>query len=228
MQISLTFWMRELTTIKFCEMLKQVKKKQTNKLLRLLYGVVVIVGLFAAYSLGMQGKNGDKSLLTPDTSTNLTNSTSPICKRYGPVERDEYLTVYIVKRGNTLLSIAKTELKDVSRVNEIITMNQEQFPQLSLNSPFLEQGWKLYLPPKNITNSNGYIFALRGNVHLDTLSNGQQIWGVSERTGGGGSFSLEEWKKYSGSKEFLEGSCVTVIYQGGPGSDHKVLSILFQ
>lgn len=71
---------------------------------------------------------------------------------------------YIVRKGDTLLSIARDQLNDTSRVNEIINLNSGIYPQLSLQNPFLEVGWKLYLTPSNFPRTSGRVTEEKGKI----------------------------------------------------------------
>src|SRR6185437_15394945 len=53
-----------------------------------------------------------------------TNTASPI--------KDEFFQKYTAKPGDTLFSIAKSQLGDVSRVNELVNLNKTQYPTLSV------------------------------------------------------------------------------------------------
>ena len=54
---------------------------------------------------------------------------------------------YNVKPGDTLIKIAREQLKNGGRYLEIITLNQKQYPSL-ISSSFLEPGTTLRLPKK--------------------------------------------------------------------------------
>lgn len=142
------------------------------------------------------------------------------CLKQGIQPKSDYLPVYTVKPGDSLLSIAKSELKDGSRVTELITLNSDRYPELSLSKPFIEQGWKLYLPPQNLGVTNGYIFVISGNVEINPSH--KDLWGVSYSGGNGGTFSVEELTKNS----LKPGDCVSVLYQGG--GDTKLFSVTRQ
>jgi len=87
-----------------------------------------------------------------------------VCTQYGISKQSEYLQKYTVKSGDTLLSIAKTQLHDPSRVTELINLNSDAYPSLSIKTPFLETGWVLYVPDKTWTPSSGNIVEIKGEV----------------------------------------------------------------
>lgn len=77
--------------------------------------------------------------------------------------REDFMPTYIVKRGDTLISVARDQLGSPDRAEELARLNQlEQHPELSLTTPFLEVGWKLLLPPKEIKKSSGQISVVSG------------------------------------------------------------------
>lgn len=70
------------------------------------------------------------------------------CSRYGIDENKNNLyDSYTVRKGDTLLSVAENQLHDVSRAGDIASINQDAYPGLSIKNPFIEVGYKLYLPP---------------------------------------------------------------------------------
>lgn len=86
------------------------------------------------------------------------------CPRFDEAPKKEYLNEYTVKEGDTLLSISKEQLGDTSRVNEIIVNNEDRYPQLSFDEPFIEIGWRLYLPKSEYATDRGKIVKLYGRV----------------------------------------------------------------
>ena len=79
------------------------------------------------------------------------------CSFYGSLDQDFYLTKYTVRKGDTLLSIAKNELGDSSRVDELIGLNKTWYPNLSIQNPFIKAGWELRIPPKFFPKSSGIL-----------------------------------------------------------------------
>jgi hypothetical protein len=112
------------------------------------------------------------NFMSKTCSINLSNITNNSivpqqklnCSQYGESTKDKYLIKYTVKSGDTLLSIAKSELKDVSRVSELINLNKDSYPSLSINTPFIEKGWTLYLPNKEWPSSSGNIAEIKGEI----------------------------------------------------------------
>jgi hypothetical protein len=136
----------------------------------LLYGLIALLLVFMGVGLGyVIGRNSVpvnyQQTLPPNAVSSITwpTPTPPTnikfneynvknnCPLYGRIEdKNEYLTKYIVKSGDSLLSVANSQLKDNSRVGDIVYLNRDMYPQLSVDKPFLEKGWILYLPPPEI------------------------------------------------------------------------------
>jgi len=166
-------------------------------LLTLLALLLLVIGFYI-------GKNAQIELAEPDFASKKSD-----CSFYGFGQKEKYLPRYVVKRGDSLLSIAKNQLNDSSRVNEIIEMNKETYPSLSLENPFIEVGWELYLPPENTDKTNGLIFVVNGNVSIS-----KQGWGVGWKNSGVGPFPLSDLSTKAESEQISQGDCVAVIYQG--------------
>ena len=139
---------------------------------KILAMILFILFPIIGFVLGM-GYQENKITILPTPIKQTTSSQEKVCKYYGEISKDLYLTQYTVNKGDTLLSIAKNVLGDPSKVNEIITLNKDNYPELSLSKPFLEQGWKLYLPKSfihqvtdNITTWSGPIANVVNNQML--------------------------------------------------------------
>lgn len=137
------------------------------------------------------------------------------CLRSGFLNKDGYLPTYTIKKGDTILSIAKNVLGDKSRVEELVKLNNDAYPSLSLKSPFVEPGWKLYLPPQNVSKTNGLIYIAAGKI-----STSDSGWGVNWSNSGIGPFSLSELPQ-----EFHSGDCVVITYQGNDLQNPGKLSL---
>ena len=145
------------------------------------------------------------------------------CSKYGYSDKSQYLNVYKVRSGDTLLSIAANELGDVSAVNQISLLNKDRYPQLSLVHPFIEVGWQLYLPPDYINEFFGGLWEMNA-----------ELAGISEETG--------KWYFYFGPESFgnilptkdtlypngddlSSGDCIKYIYDtGAPAKIFKIAS----
>jgi len=75
-------------------------------------------------------------------------------------QRRKFLPIYIVKEGDNLLSIAREQLGNTSRVKEIVTLN----PSIDIDNPFIEVGWEILLPPTNTKNTSGEIAQFNGFI----------------------------------------------------------------
>lgn len=72
---------------------------------------------------------------------------------------------YVVESGDTLISISQNKLGDKSRVQELITLNNDNFPTLKSKPEYLEKGWKLLLPPRDIVLTKNDLAKLSGYLH---------------------------------------------------------------
>lgn len=191
------------------------REKGFSQLLALLCIVIILSLVGGAYYLGKQ----QNSLSTPQADKSSLKSTPLVCNKSGFQPKQNYLTSYAVKKGDSLLSIARDALLDKSRVNELVEVNKEFYPKLSLENPFLEEGWKLYLPPKEVTN--GLIYVISGNLSITDKG-----WGVSWNNGGAGPFALEELKKFKEEATIKSGDCVTVLYQGSNLQENNQIKVI--
>ncbi|OGH08320.1 MAG: hypothetical protein A2171_03045 [Candidatus Levybacteria bacterium RBG_13_35_9] len=134
--------------------------------------------------------------------------TTDTCK-YGFLPTESFLRSYTVKSQDTLLSIANNELGSTGRVNELISLNKEKYPYLSIKNNFLEVGYQLYLPPKNILNSSGDLFAINGKL----ISNTNSTWTV--KVDEGLTYSIYPMEntifESKNEEEFIPGDCVNII-----------------
>lgn len=170
----------------------------------------------------IQDKKSIQSQVDQPNSNKSQETNWPNCPKQDLQSNTGFLETYTVKSGDSLLSIAKNELNNSSRVNEIVVLNKETYPHLSTEKPFIEIGWKLFLPPKNQI-TNGSIYTGAGNLSFGDY-NGKKLWGVSYENGGLGSFTMPELDEFGGQYNLKEGDCIFVTYQGGDGV-HKVLKI---
>lgn len=135
--------------------------------------------------------------------------------RYEDVPLDDYLEKYTVKKGDTLLSIAKSELDNSSRVQELIQLNKNTYPELSLENPFIEVGWSFYLPPKDVVTTG---VLAKGHGEITEIH--QSYWLVMYGQGG----VHLEWDsstKFENKAidQYKEGDCITYLI------DSKAISV---
>ena len=136
------------------------------------------------------------------------------CSRYGESKQNKFLVSYKVKSGDTLLSIVKNQVGNPSRVNEVIQLNKGNFPELSINKPFLEKDWVLYLPPKYIASSNGLLS--EWNVEITRIDIQSKEWFLRSP----GKFSakiINNDTKFLSNKSYPEykvGDCIKILVEG--------------
>jgi hypothetical protein len=126
---------------------------------------------------------GGGNTLPEKTDRMLADKLTGKCNEYGKSAKQDFLIPYKVKNGDTLLSIARDQLNDVSRVNQIIILNNDDHPSLSLERPFLEQGWFIYLPPPGITDFKDTLGQYKGEITLKPTPGERITWNMEMPTG---------------------------------------------
>lgn len=107
---------------------------------------LILIGLFW-YSQ----KQPEIQLKAPSAFSQKSNS-SPTCKIYTYEDRGySFFPIYTVKTGDSLLSVARDQLGSVARIGDLIEMNKTKYPSVLNQSSFLEVGWRLLLPPKEVS-----------------------------------------------------------------------------
>ena len=168
-------------------------------------------------------KQGDKTqVVIPKSNTKQnqdsipTHDNSPCA--FQTLAYDYYLDTYIVQKGDTLLSIARTQSGSTSRVNELIQLNQGKHSGLSMTNPFIEVGWELYLPPKFQKSSTGKLFGIQGRIIDQNESVFQIGTSSSMPVGSAGLLAFKrDTTKYFGKDKFEIGDCVTIVFD-----DHSI------
>ena len=209
---------------------------------KLLAAVLFILLPILSFFIGMnyQGKLTINIYFSPEKESSISSSqynnvSSPTiaqdstasyiikskCQLYGKIEdKNRFLDKYTVKSGDTLLSIAKTQLGSTSRIGDIILLNKNRYADLSTENSFLEEGWVLYLPPDYIksvnTLSNGYpklIFAWGGEL-TDITKEGKWVVRGPNRNFAY-DFKPNENTKYFGKSknEFTVGDCIMAVIE---------------
>jgi hypothetical protein len=140
------------------------------------------------------------------------------CPKYGFSPEEDFLRAYRVKQGDTLLSIARSQLDDSSRYNEILILNSWRFPHLCLEYPFLEVGWTLYLPPMSIRGLEGRLSKINGEL-AEIDENGR--WRIIQ-PGGMGYFLPTDRTRMPDGVQFKVGDCVSVLYEPERGIVYSV------
>ena len=186
-------------------------------------GSLVIIGLLGFF-IGSQSKTSQpeatqnvlssvNSVATPTTSAQPTPSTvvTPPCAKYGLAQKWEYLTTYTIKEGDSLQEIVTNELRDSSRLNEVMQLN---------GANQLVVGSTLYLPPPTINKSTGNIKLVHGKLTQKNAG----YWHVSfnENNDGLGILIPTFWfGEVSDKESYQVGDCVSVLLDDG----FKVFSV---
>jgi LysM repeat protein len=158
-------------------------------------------------------KNKRKRELESTVEKGLHNN----CPRYGSIPKEEYLQYYVVQEGDTLQSITNEQLGDPSKINDLVLMNNDIYPGLSIQNSELTPGWKIYLPPldylKYGTFSSGGMLA-KGGMY----ANAGEITSIDkdgsvrvEQPGAFWGFHIKNVIHYPDGNDFQVGDCVIVI-----------------
>jgi hypothetical protein len=145
---------------------------------------------------------------------------------YENAPKSAYLDQYVVQKGDSVLSIARDQMGDVSRVTELIELNKDVYPDLSLNNSFLEIGWIVYLTPKEFGITTGKLVYGAGKI---TGINGNRVTlknYINQESYG--HHYMDESTIYVGKtmEEIAVGDCVNVITD--LGSQSRILMMTFQ
>lgn len=192
--------------------------KSINKI-ALIVAAILLLGV--GFGGGYLFANNSRQPITQNTSYSKTTQPSPsisataensnACQKYGVDNYENFLRKYIVKKGDTLLSIAKNELGDASRINELITLNKERYPELTVKNPFLEVGWELYLSPAFITKSSGNVMQLSGV--LESMDGSHWSVRIDESQKVINAIYLQPTTQMADKTTFAVGDCISVLME---------------
>jgi LysM repeat protein len=144
-----------------------------------------------------------------NTATTTTAGTT--CSKTGLAQKWEYLKPYVVKANDSLESVATEQLKDASRVNELLKINGV--------GPFVV-GSTLYLPPDTITKSSGNIQLVYGKL-VERNDTSWHISFTSDKSGQGVLIPSYLFTSVSNKDAFKIGDCIGVLFDNG----YKIYSI---
>ena len=207
------------------------------------YAIIIFaVGFFLGHSLPNDSYTSGNQLASlvhifikpSPTATPMppTPTLSPsLCKRItyptaGRSEaKDRFLKTYTLRPGDTLLSIAKTQLGDVSRVNELVNLNKAQYPDLSQPSPTLPAGTKLYITPKDFPENTGDLWVAEGLVKASDTGHFVLTISQSPNNGGEDIYTNSNTKFMNGMKAIKRGDCISVVIDYMGNATHNALGI---
>jgi hypothetical protein len=196
------------------------------KLILMVIILLIIVG-GGAYLLGAKQSKliiqNKQATVTPTIVQQITtNNQKRVCPSYGSLPKKEYLPTYTVRQGDSPLLIASTQLGNSGRLQEFITLNSDNYPNLKNNS-FLEVGWKMVLPPTFVKESSGQIYITSGQI----IDDSQQRWWIMDSPDAGGSFGVvvDKNTKVPNGLTLKRGDCVILIYDREGISGATALSL---
>lgn len=131
------------------------------------------------------------------------------CPLYGEQPSDKYYTKYIVKSGDSLISIARDQLGDSSRVYELISYNKDKYPLLNSDRSLIEEGWIFSFPNKDLGPIKGRVVVSAG-MFIDKLGQQVQVTYNEKGTSIGG-FPLTSATQIIGKQNLEFGDCILVV-----------------
>jgi len=132
-----------------------------NKSLGILLGVIILLSGSLFY-LKIAGNFSKKSNNKVDSNTSTLPNRND-CE-YGVF--DYNYEVYVVKPGDNMTSVVRNKLADINRLGEVILLNKSKYPTLLTRPEYLEKGWELKLPPRNIViTKERQLVTFKGHIH---------------------------------------------------------------
>lgn len=208
------------------------KKNSSKKFVRVFTQTRILVGLLIflpilSFYLGMQyviqivARTPLASVQAAAPRSTEYSEESTKCMKYGQSLPEEFLVPYVATKGETMMDIAKSQLRDSSRVYELINLNKKAYPEITADEPFVEEGWIVYLPDPKWPVSSGNISELSAEVTNISADNTWSLRGpkfasnakLTSRT----LYPIEEVKV---------GDCVTIIRE--IGAQGNMLSVELQ
>lgn len=153
-----------------------------------------------------------------------TEKSPPSCALYGyqPVNNQYY--IYTVKEHDTLLSIAQHQLKDSSKIYQIISLNKEEYPNLVTDASLLKAGWELKIPLYDIGTIKHTLQILSGKIaEIDEANIG--LLRNKERTHYHGMYLHHSTIIDKGIKR---GDCVNLLMDSDGIGDVRVIRVFKQ
>lgn len=164
-------------------------------------------------------KSNTSSLLTKVAQQNVETK----CGYYGILDQDFYLNKYVVQKGDTLLTIAQNQLNDSSRVDELIELNKQLYPTLSIRNPYIEVGWGLKIPPQYFSKSSGMLEGVGGQI---TEQNDKSITINLKKDSIVKQISyLTPSTKYLSVSSFKMGDCIYIVKDNSARAEAGILAI---
>ena len=145
------------------------------------------------------------------------------CPHYGLLDKNTFLNKHTVRNGDTLLLIAKNELGDSSRIDELIELNKASYPNLSIQNPFIAVGQELMIPPKFFPISSGILQGVSGEVLenrdksiLINLRSDKRVELIGYKTPN---------TTYIGQNQFEPGDCAFLVIDNSGRAEAGILAV---
>ena len=194
-------------------------------ILSLFWLLSLVVAGYVGYVFGQgtkpSDKTADKNVLPAVATATFAPSPIPqntptiinnnVCRKSGFAPKWEYLTPYVIKEGDSLQNIVSTQLKDSSRISEVIQING--------STPLVVEA-TIYLPPKTITKSTGNIKQVYGRL----VEKDKSSWHLSfngDKDGQGIVIPSFWFGEITGRDAYIVGDCLTILLDDG----YKVFTV---
>lgn len=179
----------------------------------IIYVVVITLLITLGFSYFIYAKFNSISQKQVTTLTKKEND----CTYNGETSKDQFLDDYKVQPGDSVLLIAKRQLGNSSRVNELALLNLTRYPGFykapgiaNLN-PFLEVGWVLKVPSKRMPVTSGNLAVLSGQVINGIVGYDFGISRTSDEFGRYSYFNLDKDTINENKTVIKIGDCVTLL-----------------
>jgi len=115
---------------------------------------LIVFGAFFLIAVGagvvFNWINRHKEYLEHSFLYKIQNAKVKTCDKYGRQPLDDYYFWHTVKEGDSLDSISNEYFGSLNKVEEIINLNNDRYPYLTVDNPFLEVGWQLKIPDHDL------------------------------------------------------------------------------
>lgn len=187
--------------------------------------ILFISGMYYQYKLDLKNKDKIVASLAGtslDTEEDYGKATK-LCENNEISDKDQYLSTYIVKKGDTLKSIATNKLGDGNRTKEIENLNNTQPNKMHYLPLDLYPGKKIFLPPEYVKESSGYLNEF--NLVVTRITEEGLIYGYGN-VGGYRRILPDDNTYYPDNKNLKVEDCIKSVVDMENGQ--RVLSISYQ
>lgn len=186
-----------------------MKKKPFGITLYEIIGLLILLPVAFVFGMKYQSLRrqipNEQNVTEPDTFGGTAKGT---CPSYGISDKSTYLRIYIVRTGDTIEEIARTQLGNVSRADEIRNLNSDTVPTKTAFPLTITPGKQIYLPPDYIHESTGYLTEYKVEITRITDTG---LWYGYYETSPYYEFAPDRRTLYRTKKPVKVGDCVKVL-----------------